>query len=435
MFPAEHDTRANERVHTLTRDEAVAQGRPEKAGERVAHDRRANANDHWLITADEFRAAVEPYTLDFVAGLARGNADEPLEAFRAKLVQLADLYCDRTRKIVSFWTMGFNQSTRGTWLNEQAYMVHLLTGRYAAPGNSAFSLTGQPSACGTAREVGTFAHRLPADMSVENPADRRRAEELWRLPAGTINPKPGSHLTDMMRDLEDGRIKWLWVQVTNPFQSTANANHWVEAARRPDAFIVVSDVYPGVSTGLADLVLPSAMIFEKWGGYGNSERRTQLWRQQVGAPGDARSDLWQILEFSKRFTIREPVGRAAGGRGRRGRRARRPPARRARRRPRAGASARRHPLRRVVRDAGQPAGGLAGCRGGGPSERHRAPPRGRRGSPRRRCSRSTPASAADTRTTWRPSTRISPPMCAACAGRSSRAARPAGASTRRTIPT
>ena len=316
MFPAERDTRANERVHTLTRDEAVAQGRAEKAGKRVAHDRRANANDHWLITADEFRAAVEPYTLDFVAGLARGNADEPIETFRAKLVQLADLYCDRARKVVSFWTMGFNQSTRGTWLNEQAYMVHLLTGRYANPGNSAFSLTGQPSACGTAREVGTFAHRLPADMSVENPADRRRAEELWQLPAGTINPKPGSHLTDMMRDLEDGRIKWLWVQVTNPFQSTANANHWVEAARRPDAFIVVSDVYPGVSTGLADLVLPSAMIFEKWGGYGNSERRTQLWRQQVGAPGDARSDLWQILEFSKRFTIRElwaeqPVAGAA----------------------------------------------------------------------------------------------------------------------------
>ena len=80
----------------------------------------------------------------------RTFADEPIEAFRAKLVQLADLYCDRTRKIVSFWTMGFNQSTRGTWLNEQAYMVHLLTGRYAAPGNSAFSLTGQPSACGTA---------------------------------------------------------------------------------------------------------------------------------------------------------------------------------------------------------------------------------------------------------------------------------------------
>ncbi|MFP1462685.1 hypothetical protein ACLB1E_17200 [Escherichia coli] len=36
------------------------------------------------------------------------------------------------------------------------------------PGCGPFSLTGQPSACGTAREVGTFAHRLPADMVVTN---------------------------------------------------------------------------------------------------------------------------------------------------------------------------------------------------------------------------------------------------------------------------
>lgn len=308
MFPAEADTRAGERVHTLTKDEAVAQGRPELAGRAVAHDRRGQAADHWRISADEFRTAVEPYTLDFVAGLARGNADEPIERFAAKLTQLADLYCARTRKIVSFWTMGFNQSSRGTWVNEQAYMVHLLTGRYAKPGNSAFSLTGQPSACGTAREVGTFAHRLPADMSVENAADRTRAETLWRLPSGTINPVPGRHLTDMMRDLEDGRIRWMWVQVTNPFQSTANAQHWIDAARRPDTFLVVSDVYPGVSTRLADLVLPSAMIFEKWGAYGNSERRTQHWRQQVAAPGEARSDVWQILEFARRLTIRDTWG-------------------------------------------------------------------------------------------------------------------------------
>ncbi len=308
MFPAERDTRGNERAYTLTGEEAVAQGRPSQAGQRVVNDRRASAGDHWRISAAEFRAAVEPYTLEFVAKLARGRDDEPLDAFADKLAQLADLYCDRARKIVSFWTMGFNQSTRGTWLNEQAYMLHLLTGRYATPGNSAFSLTGQPSACGTAREVGTFANRLPADMTVESLGDRRRAEDIWRLPEGTINPKPGSHLTEMMRDLEDGRIKWLWVQVTNPFQSTANANHWVEAARRLDAFIVVSDVYPGLSTGVADLVLPSAMIFEKWGAYGNSERRTQMWRQQVPAPGEARSDVWQMLEFAKRLSIRDVWG-------------------------------------------------------------------------------------------------------------------------------
>ncbi len=277
---------------------------PSEAGQ--AH--RAQAGQHWLISFDEFRKAVAPYTLDYVAQLARGDAGESLDEFKAKLVQLADVYADRARKVVSFWTMGFNQHTRGTWVNEQAYMTHLLTGKFATPGNSAFSLTGQPSACGTAREVGTFSHRLPADMVVDNAAHRTRAEEVWRLPAGTVNPKPGSDITRMMRDLEDGTVKWLWVQVNNPFQATANANHWITAARKNDAFVVVSDAYPGISCKVADLILPSAMIFEKWGAYGNSERRTQMWRQQVTAPAEARSDLWQILEFSKRLTVGELWG-------------------------------------------------------------------------------------------------------------------------------
>ncbi|NEX00210.1 molybdopterin-dependent oxidoreductase, partial [Rhodopseudomonas sp. BR0G17] len=43
----------------------------------------------------------------------------------------------------------------------------------------------------------------------------------------------------------------------------------------------------------------------KEGAYGNAERRTQFWHQLVSAPGDSRSDLWQLMEFSKRFTVEE----------------------------------------------------------------------------------------------------------------------------------
>jgi anaerobic selenocysteine-containing dehydrogenase len=99
--------------------------------------------------------------------------------------------------------------------------------------------------------------------------------------------------------------------------------------RNPDNFIVVSDAYPTVlqvvvdlhpigieqavpqhpalqQTALgADLVLPTAMWVEKEGAYGNAERRTQFWHQLVAAPGEARSDLWQLMEFSKRFKIEE----------------------------------------------------------------------------------------------------------------------------------
>ena len=75
--------------------------------------------------------------------------------------------------------------------------------------------------------------------------------------------------------------------------------------RNPDNFVVVSDVYPTMSTAAADLILPAAMWVEKEGAFGNAERRTQLWRQLVNAPGEARSDLWQIMEFSKRFKMEE----------------------------------------------------------------------------------------------------------------------------------
>jgi nitrate reductase NapA len=51
--------------------------------------------------------------------------------------------------------MGMNQHTRGTWIQNLVYNIHLLTGKISTPGNSPFSLTGQPSACGTVREVGT----------------------------------------------------------------------------------------------------------------------------------------------------------------------------------------------------------------------------------------------------------------------------------------
>lgn len=280
------------------------------AGDTLEMKNNATAGKHWLIPFEEFKSALEPYTLDYVADLAKGDPDESLDSFKEKLQQLAAYYIEKSRKVVSFWTMGMNQHTRGTWVNEQAYMVHLLLGKQAIPGSGAFSLTGQPSACGTAREVGTFSHRLPADMVVKNPKHVAIAENIWKLPKGTLNPKPGSHLMKIHRDLEDGKIKFAWINVCNPYQNSANAKHWIKAARLMDNFIVCSDVYPGISAKVSDMILPSAMIYEKWGAYGNAERRTQHWKQQVTPVGDAMPDIWQFVELSKRFKIREVWGAA-----------------------------------------------------------------------------------------------------------------------------
>lgn len=303
---SELDTAAKESFKIITRQEAQAMSSLGiKEGQKMEMNNAKSPDKHWLISFDDFKKGLEPYDLDFVASLAKGDTDESLDDFKKKLVKLVDLYAAKDRKVVSFWTMGFNQHVRGTWVNEQAYTVHLLLGKQSQPGNGAFSLTGQPSACGTAREVGVFSHRLPADMVVSNPKHRELSEKIWKLPEGTLNPVAGSHYVKIMRDLEDGKIKWVWVQVNNPWQNSANLNHWITAAREMDNFIVVSECYPGISAKVADLILPSAMIFEKWGAYGNAERRTQHWRQQVTPVGEAMSDTWQLVEFSKLFRLAE----------------------------------------------------------------------------------------------------------------------------------
>jgi NapC/NirT cytochrome c family, N-terminal region/Molybdopterin oxidoreductase len=61
---------------------------------------------------------------------------------------------------MAFWTMGFNQHTRSVWCNNMVYNIHLLTGKIATPGSGPFSLTGQPSACGSAREAGSLHSSL-----------------------------------------------------------------------------------------------------------------------------------------------------------------------------------------------------------------------------------------------------------------------------------
>lgn len=306
FLPSEKDTVAKQISKKLSEDEGITlQYLGLKAGDDLKMDNAKKADMHWEIGFEDFKKALEPYTLDFVAKLAKGDETESLDSFKEKLQQLANYYIEKDRKVVSFWTMGFNQHQRGTWVNEQSYMVHMLLGKQAKPGSGAFSLTGQPSACGTAREVGTFAHRLPADMVVANPKHREVTEKIWNLPKGTLNAKVGYPYLDIMRALEDGKVKWLWVAVNNPWQNTANANHWIKAARELDNFIVVSDCYPGITAKIADLILPSSMIYEKWGAYGNAERRTQHWKQQVIPQGNSMSDTWQILEFAKRFTIKD----------------------------------------------------------------------------------------------------------------------------------
>jgi len=271
--------------------------RPEHPLEQAAKN-NDKAGGSTESTFEEFAKFVSDYTVE----KAHEMSGVPIDT----LEKIAQLYADPNIKVMSLWTMGVNQHTRGVWVNNLLYNIHLLTGKIAEPGNSPFSLTGQPSACGTAREVGTFAHRLPADLVVKNPEHRAIAEKIWKLPEGTIPGKPGYHAVLQNRMLKDGKLNAYWVQVNNNMQAGPNMmQEGLPGYRNPENFIVVSDAYPTVTAQAADLILPTAMWVEKEGAYGNAERRTQFWHELAPAPGESKSDLWQVMEFSKRFTVED----------------------------------------------------------------------------------------------------------------------------------
>ncbi len=293
-------------------DLAIANGIAHLLVENNRHDRtfvdsychfRQNATPVTLqgapMTFEDYRQRLARYTPEYVERLSGVPARD--------IRMLADLFADPHRKIVSLWCMGANQHTRGTAINSLIHAIHLLSGHWGKPGDGPQSLTGQPSACGTAREVGTLSHALPGGLLVANAEHRRRAEDIWNVPAGRIAAQPGYHTVEMWRRFSTptdhgGDINTIWVQVTNPGQSLPNLRTLFEPSRHlADKFLIVSDVYPTATTRDADLILPSAMWVEKNGMFGNSERRTQQWFKMVDPPGQARPDVWQVLAVARRL--------------------------------------------------------------------------------------------------------------------------------------
>jgi nitrate reductase NapA len=244
------------------------------------------------INFEEFKKFLEDYSPEKVEKVSGVSAKD--------IKYMAAYYGDPNKKVMSLWCMGPNQHTRGTWMNNLIYNIHLLTGKISTPGNSPFSLTGQPSACGTVREVGTLTHKLPHGV-VMNKKDREHAAHIWNVPVENIPSKPTYHTVEMFRALDRGDIRFMWIQVTNPMVTMPKLKRYRDATKKEDRFIVVSDIYPTPTTDIADVILPSAMWIEREGMYGNSERRTQQFDQLVNPPGEAMSDTWQLVEVAKRL--------------------------------------------------------------------------------------------------------------------------------------
>ena len=258
------------------------------------------------ITFEEYAERLSPYTFEYVSELSGVPAED--------LRELAEVFADPDAKVMSLWTMGVNQHNRGTWMNHNIYNIHLLSGKIARPGCGPFSLTGQPTACGTAREVGTFCHRLPADLLVANEQHRRFTEAVWDLPEGHLDAikTPGMHTVKMFREMSKGNIDFLWSAHNNWAQSMPNLTRFLGMGDENrgifDTFIVVNEVYPTLSTQYADVVLPVALWVEREGQFGNAERRTAVFEKAVDPPGEAKWDLWTFMEVARRVLDGEKIG-------------------------------------------------------------------------------------------------------------------------------
>ncbi|XPE62040.1 hypothetical protein ACNKHT_14370 [Shigella flexneri] len=107
------------------------------SAEKAAKNPGSDASEP--MSFEEYKAFVAEYTLEKTAEMTGVPKDQ--------LEQLAQLYADPNKKVISYWTMGFNQHTRG--VGQQPGLQPAPADRQNFPaGLRSFSLTGQPSACG-----------------------------------------------------------------------------------------------------------------------------------------------------------------------------------------------------------------------------------------------------------------------------------------------
>lgn len=247
------------------------------------------------IRFEAYKQFLETYTPEYAAKESGVAANDIVKAARM---------FGQSKTVMSLWTMGLNQRTRGVWANNLVTNLHLITGKIGVPGSDSFSLTGQPNACGGVREGGGLCHLLPAHRLVAKEEHRKQVAEVWGVPASNIQPKPGKHTVAMFEALNAGEIKGIYIMCTNPAQSLPNASKYWKGLK--EQFVVVAEsFYPTATTKYADVLLPAAFWSEKEGVYGCTERRSQYMEKVIEPQGEARWDAFILRNLAIRMGFKK----------------------------------------------------------------------------------------------------------------------------------
>ena len=212
-------------------------------------------------------------------------------------LQTAARILGEASRLLTFWTMGVNQSVEGTFTTNAIINLHLGLGQIGRPGCGPFSLTGQPNAMG-GRDCGYMSHSLPGYRLIAELDHRRQMEQFWGVPSGTIHPEPGYDAVRMFRAMAEGIIRAVWIIGTNPAATMPNLPRVREALRSAELVIVQDAYFPTETTAYAHVLLPAAVNLEQDGTFCNSERRVTLMQQVIPPPGDARPDWWWVRQVA-----------------------------------------------------------------------------------------------------------------------------------------
>jgi assimilatory nitrate reductase catalytic subunit len=251
------------------------------------------------------QAYIDLHTSGFDEAVARAREIAPDVAATAAATGLAEADVARffdlfraTKKAVTAFSQGVNQSAQGTDKVNAIINCHLATGRIGKPGMGPFSLTGQPNAMG-GREVGGLANQLAAHMYYA-PDEINRVRRFWNAPR--IATHEGPKAVAMFEAIAQGKIKALWVMATNPAVSLPDAGAVRAALGKLELFVVSDNVLANDTiTSGAHVLLPAAAWGEKDGTVTNSERRISRQRAFLPLPSEARPDWWIVTQVAHRL--------------------------------------------------------------------------------------------------------------------------------------
>ena len=218
-----------------------------------------------------------------------------IEADRIRL--MARTYANAKSAII-FWGMGISQHTHGTDNARCLISLALICGHVGRPGTGLHPLRGQNNVQG-ASDAGLVPMFYPDYKPVGGEDQIARWEEFWGM---ELDHEKGLTVVEITNAIYDGQIKGCYIMGENPAMSDPDQNHARAALTRLE-HLVVQDIFLTETAAFADVVLPATAFPEKDGTFTNTDRRVQMGRKAIDAPGDAQQDWWIIQEIANRIGL------------------------------------------------------------------------------------------------------------------------------------